>query len=403
MKITLKFASLLAVLALASCAGKHINETSKDKEDLVKVFNLEDDKFKKFIIKKKSTQEVIEDSKDSNESKVIENNQKKIAKESKKEIKKEVKKSSQPSVKKAPAKKVKPLKKKEKAPKAAVPEKEVVVSKEEKVEAKPVVKQVINPETLDDYPKNFKKYNKKYGKYWKQYKKTYFPGEKFTIQISWALFNAGTATIETLGDLEVGEKEAVGFKAVLKSAEYFENIYTLKDTLTTYVTKSDFLPLKYVMKQRESGQNVDDLQLFDVDNAKTYFWYKRIKEGKVKEKTKESYTPKYFHDSFSALQFMRGMPFKVGNKFEFPVVTRTKVWLLKAKITKKEKIKVMDKYVSAYKVSAETHFPGVLKKRGDIDFWFSADERKLLLKFEAKIKIGKVQGILIDYKAGKKQ
>ena len=59
----------------------------------------------------------------------------------------------------------------------------------------------------------------------------------------------------------------------MESAEYFENIYKLNNTLTTYISKENFFPIKYEMRQRESGQNVDDVQLFDEKELKTYFYY----------------------------------------------------------------------------------------------------------------------------------
>ncbi|WP_081653298.1 DUF3108 domain-containing protein [Bacteriovorax sp. DB6_IX] len=60
----------------------------------------------------------------------------------------------------------------------------------------------------------------------------------------------------------------------------------------------------------------------------------------------------------------------------------------------------LGKQVKAHKIKAETKYPGVLKKSGDIIFWLSADERRVPLKLEAKIKIGSVKASIIDYKKG---
>ena len=60
----------------------------------------------------------------------------------------------------------------------------------------------------------------------------------------------------------------------------------------------------------------------------------------------------------------------------------------------------MDKDVEAIRIKAETSFPGVLKKRGDIIFWYSNDQTKRVLKFEAKVKIGSIEGLLVGYKPG---
>ena len=62
----------------------------------------------------------------------------------------------------------------------------------------------------------------------------------------------------------------------------------------------------------------------------------------------------------------------------------------------------MGKWTKAIKVKAETHYPGVLKKKGDIVFWFSNDENRALLKFEAKVKIGAVTGEIKEFFPGRK-
>ena len=89
-----------------------------------------------------------------------------------------------------------------------------------------------------------------------------------------------------------------------------------------------------------------------------------------------------------------------GSKYDFPVLTRGKAWLLKVEVMGEETISVNSKDVKAYKLQAETHFPGVLQKSGDINFWYATDESRRLLKFQAKVKIGSIFGELVEYKPG---
>jgi hypothetical protein len=114
----------------------------------------------------------------------------------------------------------------------------------------------------------------------------------------------------------------------------------------------------------------------------------------------EKYIPGLFQDSYSSLYFVRGLPLSIGDQYEFPVVTRGKVWLLTLKVEKKEKIDVNGKEVEAFRINAETRFPGVLKKKGDIIFWYSTDSLRRLLKFNAKIKLGSVEGELVEFTPG---
>ena len=252
----------------------------------------------------------------------------------------------------------------------------------------------------EDYPDAFKDYDKKAKKAWALFEPVVYLGEKFTFKVAYLGITAGHIQMETLPVVEINDEMAYHFKARMRSARYYSYIYTLDDSLETYTTVKDFIPKKYVLLQRESAQKVDDLQLFDRDELKTYHFYKRLKRGKRKEHEIEKPIPRFFQDSFSALHFVRGFPMKKGDRYEFPIVTRGKIWILEIVVEGEETIDVNGNEVKAIRLNAETRFPGVLEKKGDILFWYSADNKKKLLKFEAQVKIGAVSGELVDYTPG---
>jgi len=254
----------------------------------------------------------------------------------------------------------------------------------------------------EDYPAHFKKYDENSKKLWPQFKAIYLNGERSIFSISYLGVTAGYITISSKGIKKVAGKEAFHYFARFKSEEAYRYFYWLDDYLETFVEKENFLPIKYSLIQREKKQNVDDLQLFDRSKLKNFTWYKRTKEGSNRNEKKEVYIPYYLQDSFSALQFVRGLPLKPGDRFEFPVATRADTWILKAEVSKIENIKIMGRDISAIKVNAETHFPGVLQKSGDIYFWYANDEDRRLLKFQAKIKLGSIYGDLVEYQRGDK-
>ena len=70
-------------------------------------------------------------------------------------------------------------------------------------------------------------------------------------------------------------------------------------------------------------------------------------------------------------------------------------------VGKREEVKVMGKWVKAIKINAYTKVPGEKKKNGTISFWYSDDSIRRLLDFKANVKIGHVEGKLIEYHAGK--
>ena len=252
-----------------------------------------------------------------------------------------------------------------------------------------------------DYPAEFKTFDQKYHTLWQLYHPTGFVGEESILHISYLGLSAGNAIIKTMPMTKFGKVKAFHFMARLISAKYFEGIYRLDDVVETFLAKDEMLPIKYSLVQRESKQSVDDLQLFDHQENKTFYYYRRDKKGKIKEEQQEQYIPAYFQDSFSGLMFARGLPMKVGDYYEFPIVTRSKMWITKVWVEREEKVTVLEQTIPALRIRAETHYPGVLEKKGDILFWFSNDERRLLLKFAAKVKIGSLKGEIIQYTPGK--
>lgn len=251
-----------------------------------------------------------------------------------------------------------------------------------------------------DYPQILKDYDVHSEKVWEKFRPVFYKGEQSIMAISYLGVTAGYVTIESKDIVKISDKMAFNYYARFKSKDAYRYFYWLDDKIETFLDNQTFLPVKYSLIQREKKQDVDDLQLFDFKKLKTYHWFKKVKNGAVKEEKMEKYIPRFAQDSFSALMFVRGLPMHKGAKYDFPVLTRGKVWLLKVEVMGEENITVNSKEVKAYKLQAETHFPGVLQKSGDINFWYAADETRRLLKFQAKIKIGSIFGELVEYKPG---
>lgn len=253
----------------------------------------------------------------------------------------------------------------------------------------------------EDYPPLYKEYDRNSEPIWKNWKSQVYIGEIHSFAIKYFGINCATVYLRTLEPKLIGKRMAFHFYANIKSAKFYEYFYTVDDYVETYVDTEDFFPLRYTLIQRESKQNVDDLQLFSKEKLKNYYWYKRVKGEQITKNQSEIYLPRYLLDSVSPLFFFRSFPLKVGDRYDVPIITRSTVWILSFRVVAKEIVKIRKVDVPAIKIQAETHFPGVLKKRGDIYFWYSDEPSHRPLKFEAKVKIGKIEGELINYQEGK--
>lgn len=354
---------LLLVVLLSSCASwkqkdfeKELEKPRKETEPVVTVTTKKEEKLlEKFEVQPTET--------DTTEEKTVEKKAEAPVK-AKVEIKKEVKKA---------------------APKPVVKITKVV-------EKKPVIKPL-----PADYPPEFKKINEKAKKVWDLYKPNHVVGEQIFLDIHYLGMTVGKIMVMNKGKKMINDKEVWHFHARFKSAPFYSNIYELDDTVDTYVTTDKFLSTRYSLIQRETKQDVDDLQLHDRDLLKTFWFYHQKKSnGKIKDKKVEKYIPYYSIDPFSVLFFYQGLPLKNGDIYEIPVINKGKVMILRSVVEGRETIETEKGEKKAIRVHATTKYTGETLKSGDLYFWFSDDDRKTMLKAQAKIKIGSVTADIVD-------
>lgn len=258
---------------------------------------------------------------------------------------------------------------------------------------KKVEKKVRKPE---DYPKELEVINKKASEVWKLYRPNHKADEKVFLNINYLGMTVGKIMFTNNGKKMMNDKEVWHLHARFKSAPFYSRIYELDDTVDTFVTTDEFLSTRYSLIQRESKQDIDDLQLHDRDQLKTFWFYKRKTKDKTREKEESKYIPYYSLDPFSVVFFYQGLPLKDGDIYEIPLINKTKILILKSVVEGREEIRTSRGRKRAIKVHATTQYSGDHLKSGELYFWFSDDESRTLLKAQAKIKIGSVTAEIVD-------
>jgi hypothetical protein len=290
------------------------------------------------------------------------------------------------------------------ATKKSAPPKVVLKKVKTKTGTKTVEVKVTNPPEEDaikappkDYPAELLAVNAKAKKVWDLYKPNHFVDEKVYLDINYLGMTVGKIMVMNKGKKMVNDKEVWHFHARFKSAPFYSNIYELDDTVDTYVTTDQFLSTRYSLTQRETKQDIDDLQLHDRDQYKTFWFYHQKKSnGDVKDKKEEMPIPYYSIDPFSVLFFYQGLPLKNGDLYEIPLINKGKILILRSEVEGREKIDTEKGKKKAIRIHATTKYTGETLKSGDLYFWFSDDERRTLLKAQAKIKIGSVTADIVD-------
>lgn len=373
--------SALVLLFLSSCSTSWSDlfedeNSEKRNKKLMKSFGAEEEVLKKFTEKKDSASQ---DEPNKNLS------------ENKKESSKKSAKKAKPQKPKA-KKKVVVIQPSDKRGGGPV----VIPPKVKETSERPKLTQP--KEFPEDYPEELKKISRKAKELWTLYDPRFFPGETIVMDINYMGISTGKIVLDTKEDTVIGEQEVYHAGARVKTSDYYRYLYELDDNIDSYVSKTKHVPVKFSMIQRESGKDVDDLQLFDLEALTTYSFYQRVKDGKVKKKKTEEPVPLRFTDPLYVIWFLRGLPMDEGKTFTVPIMNRGKVILLTTENQGVETIDTPMGKKKAFRMKASTAYTGETLKSGAMTFWFSADEKRVFLKFNAKIKIGSISGVIEKYR-----
>jgi hypothetical protein len=249
-----------------------------------------------------------------------------------------------------------------------------------------------------DYPAEYVQSFNTSKSLWQQFSPRAPIGEFMVMDIYYAGVTVGSIGISIKPNQVIGEKEVHHFYAQMKSAPFYKLVYELDDVVESFVDVKTFLPVKYSLVQRESKHSIDDIQLFDREQLKTYFRMKKVKEGKQHNESKDVHIPYYSQDALSALFFLRGLPLKNGEKYSYYIATRGRVTKMNVEVVGVEKISTPIGERSAIHLKATTQYSGDLVKKGHMDYWLSNDDQRIFLRFDAQIKLGSVKGLIQSYK-----
>lgn len=214
-------------------------------------------------------------------------------------------------------------------------------------------------------------------------------GEEVKLRIHYMGMTAGEMRLKVENFATVNSRKSYAFASELSTLSVFEKFYKMNDRAVTYVDFDTLLPYGYSLDVKESGQLRTARQVFDYANKKAKFWEVKVteKDGQ-KEKKVDWELPDYAQNVFTAVFYMRLFRWEVGKSYSFLVAHDGENLVFKGTALRKETIETDLGPKQAVVVKPELTLKGVFKPMGDIYFWFSDDDRKYVLKIEAKIKIG---------------
>ncbi|MFZ5862212.1 MAG: DUF3108 domain-containing protein [Nitrospirota bacterium] len=215
-------------------------------------------------------------------------------------------------------------------------------------------------------------------------------GERLVYSIGWYNVVGGTATL----DVDEAEYQGVPVyrvRSLAKSNAFVSVFFPVEDRIESLIDRDTLSALRLDVKQRQGKRKRDRVTEFDqVNHTATV-----VKNGQ--QKVFE--IPPDVQDSLSCLYYFRSLPaIRVGETVTIDVHESNKNWRLGIEAQKRERIRTEAGEFMTIRVKAKVEFEGVFLDRGDVYVWFTDDERRLPVRMDSQIKVGRISAKLIKYR-----
>ncbi|MCM2282532.1 MAG: DUF3108 domain-containing protein [Bdellovibrionaceae bacterium] len=216
-------------------------------------------------------------------------------------------------------------------------------------------------------------------------------GESVTLEASYFSVVAGDITLEVRPHKVVNGRKAYHFAGTARSTSVFALFYAVEDTMETFVDFDDLIPYNYALHVKESKQLREVRSFFDWKKLRGYVWDRKVTNDKgVKEEKYEWDILPYAQNVFSTPFYIRTFKLEPGKAVHFRIGHEGKNLLLTADVLRREKLSTAIGELNTVVIRPKLEIDGVFKPMGEVYFWLTDDDRKFVVRIEAKIKIGKV-------------
>jgi len=226
-------------------------------------------------------------------------------------------------------------------------------------------------------------------------------GEKVTMMMTYFGVSAGDMILTTQPYKEVNGRKSYHFHVALRSSDLFSMFYLVDDWGETFVDYETLLPATMAIGATESKKLLALKSVLDHTKLKGYRWERAVYKGEEpKEKNTVWDILPYSQNVISAFYYIRTFRLVPGKTINFRVADDGKNMVVKVEILRREKIKTLKGEFQTLVLKPTVEIGGIFQPMGNVFFWVTDDDRKLFVRMEAEIKIGKIIGQLKEFELG---
>lgn len=236
---------------------------------------------------------------------------------------------------------------------------------------------------------------------WKAKAWPYGIGEVAEYSLRYGVIEGGVVEMRTLEPKMLDGVRALHYQANVRSTKLLELFYKVDDTIQTWVSMENHLPLRQEIEQRESAQWGTRVVTFDV-NAQTAKFYSTTEKKDKKKKIErlDSALELFPQDIFGSLYFFRFV--EPRERVNFAIHDKGKGWSNETTYLGTETLNLPVGKIRARRYKLQPRISGNLETKGDVEGWFADDETRIMVRFKAAIKFGTISGDLRKYQPGKR-
>lgn len=221
----------------------------------------------------------------------------------------------------------------------------------------------------------------------------------YKVMFKWGLINkqAGTAMLSL-------EKNPAGYSAQLTASSdpWADKFYKVRDTLNGSMTARDMLPLIYEKIANEGNERKHDVVKYNYGNlpAVTAACTRVVfKKGELHlQDSRELEAEGEVVDMLSSFYYMRNLPYEQwtpGYKKTLTIFSGKQKEVLTIRYDGRKLLNFEGDNVDTYHITFLFTSKGGTKTSDSMEAWISADSRRIPLRMEGKLPVGKVHCIYL--------
>lgn len=222
------------------------------------------------------------------------------------------------------------------------------------------------------------------------------PGEEIRYEVRWQMYRAGEAVVRVLPFSEIKGRKSWHFEMSLRTNAFLDKFFKVRDHIQGFMAE-DFSQALY-HSYSGTGKKKKEIRItfFDQPPRASYANFDEVRDPIE--------IPAGSVDPMSSYFKMRTLNMVPGQTLSFPVTDGKKAFMQMGEVLEKERIVLKSGTWETLVVTPYvTHFSGIFSKSKDptVRVWITDDSRKIPVRIQIKVVIGRVYFDLVSYKGGR--